>query len=90
MNDLFRQLNQQSNPNLGLFQSVQQNNLFKDFLNSSNPSEFLKSIISKNPQLQNVVNLMQTSGMSPKQFFYNYATQKGIDPDQFLNNLMNN
>ena len=90
MNDLFRQLNQQSNPNLGLSQSVQQNNLFKDFLNSSNSSEFLKSIISKNPQLQNVVNLMQTSGMSPKQFFYNYAAQKGIDPDQFLNNLMNN
>jgi hypothetical protein len=61
--------------------------LFQQFLNSSNPNEFLQNLISNNPKMQNVYNLMQSSGMSPKDFFYNYAQQNGVDPDQFLNSL---
>ena len=85
MNNLFQQLNQQQQINLP---SSQNNNLLKQLLSSSNPNEFLNSMISNNPQMQNLLKQMQSSGMSPKQFFYNYANQQGINPDQFLNNLL--
>ena len=61
----------------------------RQFLNSSNPKEFLNNLISKNPQMQNVYQMLQSSSMTPKQFFYNYAQQNGIDPDQFINSLKN-
>ena len=63
------------------------NDLLKSIFNSSNPKELLNSLISSNPQAKNVMNLLQSSGMTPKQFFYNYAQQNGIDPDQFINSL---
>ena len=65
------------------------NDLLQKFLNSSNPKELLNSLISNNPQMKNIMGLLQSSGMTPKQFFYNYAQQNGIDPDQFLNSLKN-
>ena len=63
------------------------NDLLKKFLNSSNPNELINSMISNNPKLQSVMQLMNSSGMTPKQFFYNYAQQNGINPDEFLNSL---
>ena len=69
--------------------SLSRNDLFKNFLNSSNPKELLNSLISQNPQLQNLMQVMNSSRMTPKQFFYSYAKQKGIDPDQFLSSLRN-
>jgi len=44
-------------------------------------------MIQSNPKLNNVLQLFKSSGMSPKQFFYNYAQQNGIDPDQLINTL---
>jgi hypothetical protein len=44
-------------------------------------------MINANPQMRNIVQNFQNSGLTPKQFFYQYAQQKGIDPDQFLNSL---
>ena len=75
----------QSSP--GLLPS--KNNLLQKFLNSSNPTELINSMISNNPKMKNVIDLFQSSGMSPKQFFYYYAQQNGINPDQFLNSLQN-
>ena len=69
--------------------SLSKNDLFKKFLNSSNPKELLNSLISQNPQLQNLMQAMNSSKMTPKQFFYSYAKQNGIDPDQFLSSLKN-
>ena len=42
-------------------------------------------MILNNPKLKPILQLYNSSGMTPKQFFYQYAQQKGIDPDQFLN-----
>jgi hypothetical protein len=33
------------------------------------------------------MQLMNSSGMTPKNFFYQYARQNGINPDDFLNYL---
>ena len=46
-------------------------------------------MISSNPKLQSVMQLMNSSGMTPKQFFYDYAQQNGINPDDFINSLKN-
>ena len=41
-------------------------------------------MVSQNPKMQNVMQLFQSSNMTPKQFFYQYAQQNGINPDDFL------
>ena len=92
MNSLFQQLQPQSQMRMPLNQGSlpsPRNDLLKQFLNSSNPRELLNSLISKNPQLQTLMQSMNSSGMTPKDFFYTYAKQNGIDPDQFLSSLKN-
>ena len=68
----------------------QRNNLLSQFLNSSSPESFIQNMAKNNPQLQNVLQLFNNSNLTPKQFFYQYAQQQGIDPNQFLNSFVNN
>ena len=86
MNNLYQQLKTQTSR--GSLPS-RNNDLLKQVLNSSNPNELLNSLISQNPQLHTLMQSMNSSGMTPKQFFYNYAKQNGVDPDQFLSSLKN-
>ena len=89
MNNLYQQLNQKAGPpqiNTRLSQP-QNNNLIKSIFNSNNPQEAIQQMINTNPQARNLVQNFQQSGLTPKQFFYQYAQQKGIDPDQFLQSL---
>jgi hypothetical protein len=53
------------------------------------PSSLIQSMVKNNPKAQNLMQLFQNSKMSPKQFFYQYAQQNGVDPDQFLKSLSN-
>lgn len=68
---------------------LSKSNLLKTLMNNPNPMELIQSISNQNPALRNVMSLYNSSGMSPKQFFYNYANSRGINPDQFINSLMN-
>jgi hypothetical protein len=86
MNKLFQQLTKQSQLNQQSL-PLRNNGLFQQFLNSSNPSDFLNSLISNNPKMQNLMQALKTSNMTPKQFFYNYAQQNGVNPDDFINSL---
>ena len=91
MNNLYNQLNpQQRSNNSQKSLPSQRNNLFQQFLKSSNPNEFLNSLISNNPKVQSVMQLLQSSGMTPKEFFYSYAEQQGVNPDEFLSSLKGN
>jgi hypothetical protein len=83
MNNLFQQLMSQSHQSQGSLPS-RNNEFLKSLLSSSNPEELLNNLISSNPKLQSVMQLMRSSGMTPKQFFYDYAQQQGINPDEFL------
>lgn len=56
-------------------------------MNSSNPMDMVQKMASQNPQIKNLLSMLNSSGMTPKQFFYQYANSQGIDPDQFLNSL---
>ena len=91
MNSLFQQLYPQTQQKMQTNQGSlpSRNDLLKQVLNSSNPKELLDSLLKSNPQLQNLMQSMNSSGMTPKQFFYSYAKQNGIDPNQFLNSLKN-
>ncbi len=90
MNSLFQQLNQQQNQISQGSLPARNNDMLQKILNSSNPNELLNTMISSNPKMQQVMKLMQSSGMSPKQFFYQYAQQNGINPDDFLRKEFNN
>ena len=79
---------QLSNNNLKSLLSKNNLNSFKSLLNSSNPQELIQNFISQNPQMNNVIQLMKTSGKSPKDFFYQFAQQKGVNPDEFINSLL--
>jgi hypothetical protein len=99
MNSLFQQLQQpQQVQNQLPLPQMQQNNQklpilknnlksISSLLKSSNPQELIQSMIQNNPQAQNLLQIFQNSNMTPKQFFYQYAQQMGVDPDQFLNSI---
>lgn len=57
-------------------------------MSSSNPMEAIQSLASQNPKLRTVMSLFNSSRMTPKEFFYQYANSQGINPDQFINSLM--
>ena len=40
-----------------------------------------------NPQLQQIMAMVQRSNMTPKDFYYMLARQKGVDPEQFLKSI---
>lgn len=66
---------------------LKNNSLLKSFLKSSNPSQVIQNMVASNPKMQTVMSLLNSSGLTPKQFFYQYAQQNGVDPDEFLNSL---
>lgn len=53
--------------------------------NSRNPQQMLQSVAQNNPQVRQVINMIQNSNMSPKDLFYKMAKQKGVDPNQIVN-----
>jgi hypothetical protein len=55
--------------------------------NSDNPQAMLQSIVSQNPQMQQVMTMINSFGGDPKTAFYNMAKQKGVDPNQIINML---
>ena len=56
------------------------NNLYQQMQNQT-----VQNNIMNNPQLQQVMNLVKASKMTPKEYFYTLAKQKGVDPNQILN-----
>lgn len=55
-------------------------------LNSAqNPQAALNMLAQKNPQMAQVMNLV--GGRDPKDVFYELCKQKGVNPDDILNQL---
>jgi hypothetical protein len=61
--------------------------MIQQLASSKNPMQMLQNMAAQTPQGQAIMQAYQISGMSPKEFFYKYAQQKGVDPNQFLNSL---
>ena len=97
MNNLYQQLQTQQQQ-MQLNPMMQQNNQrlpilknnlksISSLLKSSNPQELIQSMVQNNPQMQNLLQNFQQSNLTPKQFFYQYAQNMGIDPNEFLNSI---
>ena len=71
MNSLYNQLNKPKSNPLANF----------------NPQQMINQMLAKNPKLNSIMSLLNSSNLSPKQFFYKYANEHGVDPDQFINSL---
>ena len=57
------------------------------FRNANNPQQLLQNMMSRNPQLQSVMNYINQNGGNPKDAFYKMANEKGIDPEEILKML---
>lgn len=78
MNSLYQQLNR---PN----QSVKQ---MMDMVRSAkNPGAVMQMLVNNNPQMAQVMQVVQQNGGDPKTAFYNLAKQRGVDPEQILSML---
>lgn len=87
MTKLYQQLNQSqlsrnnNNSNGGLQRMI---NMVS---RSNNPMQLMQTMAQSNPQLQSILNLIQTSQKSPKDLFFEMAQQRGVDPQQILQML---
>lgn len=74
-NSLYQQLNSNTNPLV---------NAFKMMKCARNPQQMLNNMVQNNPQIKQAIDLINNSGKSPKDLFYEMAKQKGVDPNQIL------
>lgn len=62
-------------------------NMMSMFQGKSNPQALIQGVAAQNPQMQGVLNMINSSGMSPKDLFMQKAKEKGINPDDIINQL---
>ena len=83
MNPILNQLMGAALGNNGIMQ------MFQNVKNAQNPNAMLQSLMQNNPQMKQVMDIINQNGGNAKQAFYNMAQQKGIDPNTIINNLKN-
>ena len=54
---------------------------------AQNPQAMLQSLAQSNPQLRQVMDVVQQAGNDPQRAFYTICQQKGINPQQILDAL---
>lgn len=62
-------------------------NMMNMIRSARNPQAMLQSMMQNNPQMRQVMDLINQSGGDPKAAFYKLAQEKGIDPQQILDML---
>lgn len=81
------------NPMLQALRNTPNNNLnqIKQMMNmvrsAGNPMAMLQNMAQTNPQLKQVMDVVNTSGGDPKAAFYKIAKEKGVNPEQVLSML---
>lgn len=54
---------------------------------SGNPQAMLNQMVMSNPQIKQVMDIVQKHGGDPMQAFYAVAKEKGVDPNEILDML---
>lgn len=71
-----------SNPMMGQIKQMM------GMVNSAqNPQMMMNQMLSQNPNMKQVMDIIHQSGGDPKTAFYKLAEQKGVDPQEILNML---
>lgn len=55
------------------------------YKSTNNPQQLLMNMAMKNPNIQKIINMINESGQTPKDLFFQMARQKGIDPNIIIN-----
>ena len=79
---ILQQLNGSAIPNL---QPIKQ--MASMVRNAGNPQAMLQSMAQSNPQLRQVMDVVQKAGGDPKRAFYAACEQKGVNPQQIIDAL---
>lgn len=79
-NSLYQQLNPAQNNSHIV-------NAFRMMRGAKNPQQMLMNMAQQNPQMKQTLDMINNSGKSPKDLFYELAKQKGVDPNQILSML---
>lgn len=61
--------------------------IFNSISNSQNPMQALMKLASSNPNLQTAVETINNCGGNVETAFYQLASQRGIEPNAFLNQI---
>ena len=70
-----------SNPTNNLSQIKSMMNMVRS---AGNPQAMLQSMVQNNPQMKQIMDLVNQAGGDPKTAFYKMAEEKGVNPDQIL------
>ena len=89
MNSLYKSLmgNRQSVNSSGNQNVETAKSIFGMLNGSSNPYQLLVNIAAKNPMIKNIMDSADKSGKSYQDMFYELAKQRGVDPDNIINQL---
>ena len=77
MNLMPNPFNVQHNPIKDMYKAVTQSN---------NPMQMFMNIAGNNPKMQPIIRALR-QGTNPKQIFDEMCQQRGINPQEFLNNI---
>lgn len=85
MNKLYQQFNQSSKRQLQQPNNI--GDLYKQLQGAGDKNSFMMNLMKRNPQLKQVIDLVQQNGGNAEQVFYQLAQEKGINPASILNSL---
>lgn len=54
----------------------------------SNPQTMMNQMLMNNPNVQQALTFIKQAGNNPQAAFINLAKQKGVNPQEFINELM--
>lgn len=62
-------------------------NMYNTIRNSSNPNGLIQSMMESNPQMKQVMDVVQRYNGDARSAFYALAKEKGVDPNVILKQL---
>ena len=85
MNSLYQELNPAKTQLPNNISNIK--NMMNTLKSVRNPQQMMATLMQNNPQMKDVLSLVQNSNMSPKDLFYRMAQEKGVNPDDILRAL---
>lgn len=75
-------------PNNNVMQNIQNiKNMMNMFNTSQNPQQAMQQLAMQNPQINQIMQMAQSTGGNLEQLFKNMCQQQGIDPNTIINQL---
>lgn len=69
-------------------QMQQAKNILRQAMSLGNPQAMMNQMLMNNPKAQEALNFIKQNGNNPQTAFALLAKQKGVDPAEFMKELM--